>query len=39
VLVPWAATRGQRPYAITDRADATRRIGVIVERLRRGEDR
>lgn len=39
VLAPWAATRGQRPYALTDPADARRRIGAIVERLRRGEDR
>ena len=39
VLAPWAATRGQLPYAVTDRADAQRRIGAIVERLRRGEDR
>jgi hypothetical protein len=39
VLVPWAATRGQRAYAITDRADAKRRIGAIIERVRRGEDR
>jgi glyoxylase-like metal-dependent hydrolase (beta-lactamase superfamily II) len=38
VLAPWAATRGQLPYAITDRADARRRIGAIAERLRRGED-
>ena len=39
VLVPWAATRGQPPYAITHRADAQRRVGAIVERLRRGADR
>jgi hypothetical protein len=39
VLVPWAATHGQRYYAVTDRADAQRRIGAILERLRRGEDR
>lgn len=39
VLAPWAATRGQPYYAVTDRADARRRIGAIVERLRRGEDR
>ena len=39
VLVPWAATRGQRPYAMTDRADAQRRIGAIADRLRRGDDR
>jgi hypothetical protein len=38
VLVPWAATRGQPYYAITDRADAERRINMILERLRRGED-
>jgi hypothetical protein len=39
VLAPWAATRGQRPYCLTDRADAQRRIGAINERLRRGGDR
>ena len=39
VLVPWAATAGQPPYAVTDRADARGRIDAIVERLRRGEDR
>jgi len=39
VLVPWAATRGQPYYAVTERADAQRRIGAILERLRRGEDR
>lgn len=38
VLVPWAATRGQPYYAITDRADAERRINTILERLRRGEN-
>lgn len=39
VLVPWAATRGRPYYAITDRADARRRIDAILERLRSGEDR
>ena len=39
VLVPWAATRGQSPYAITDGADVRRRIGAIAERLRRGGER
>ncbi|HEV2060988.1 MAG TPA: MBL fold metallo-hydrolase [Solirubrobacteraceae bacterium] len=38
VLAPWAATRGQLPYAITGRADARRRIGAIVARLRSGGD-
>lgn len=37
VLVPWAATAGQRYYAVTDRADTERRIDAIVERVRRGE--
>lgn len=37
VLVPWAAARGGPPLARTDRADAQRRLGAIVERLRRGE--
>ncbi|CAA9474855.1 MAG: hypothetical protein AVDCRST_MAG67-463 [uncultured Solirubrobacteraceae bacterium] len=38
VLVPWAATRGQPFYAVTDRSDLQRRIGAIIERVRRGED-
>jgi len=38
VLVPWAATRGQRPYTVTDPADARSRIAAIAERLRSGED-
>jgi glyoxylase-like metal-dependent hydrolase (beta-lactamase superfamily II) len=36
VLVPWAASDG--PYAITDEADARRRIGAILDRVRRGDD-
>jgi glyoxylase-like metal-dependent hydrolase (beta-lactamase superfamily II) len=39
VLVPWAATRGRQPYAETDSADAQRRIGAILERVRAGGDR
>ena len=39
VLVPWAATRGQPAYAITEPAEAKRRIGAILERVRRGENR
>jgi Metallo-beta-lactamase superfamily len=38
VLVPWAATRDQPYYALTERADAKRRIGAILERVRHGED-
>jgi glyoxylase-like metal-dependent hydrolase (beta-lactamase superfamily II) len=38
LLVPWAATAGQPCYAMTDKADARRRIDAILERLRRGED-
>jgi Family of unknown function (DUF5519)/Metallo-beta-lactamase superfamily len=38
VLVPWAATRGQAYHAATDKADGQRRIDVILERLRRGDD-
>jgi glyoxylase-like metal-dependent hydrolase (beta-lactamase superfamily II) len=38
VLVPWAASRGQPFHAMTDRKDARRRIGAILDRLRRGED-
>jgi glyoxylase-like metal-dependent hydrolase (beta-lactamase superfamily II) len=37
VLVPWAATRGQEPYAVTSMAGARRRIDAIIERVRRGE--
>ena len=36
VLVPWAATRGQPFVTRTDRADASRRIGAILKRLRGG---
>ena len=38
VLVPWAATAGQPCLAMTDGADAGRRIDAILERLRRGDD-
>jgi glyoxylase-like metal-dependent hydrolase (beta-lactamase superfamily II) len=38
VLVPWAASVGQPFHAVTDRADAGRRIDAILERLRHGED-
>jgi glyoxylase-like metal-dependent hydrolase (beta-lactamase superfamily II) len=38
VLVPWLATGGQPFHAHTDKADARRRIGAILERLRRGDD-
>jgi len=38
VLAPWAATRDQPPLAMTDRADARRRIDAILDRLRGGED-
>jgi glyoxylase-like metal-dependent hydrolase (beta-lactamase superfamily II) len=39
VLVPWAATAGAPYYAVTDKADALRRIDAILERVRRGESR
>jgi glyoxylase-like metal-dependent hydrolase (beta-lactamase superfamily II) len=39
VLVPWAASSGEPFYAVTSRADARRRIGAVIERLRRGESR
>jgi glyoxylase-like metal-dependent hydrolase (beta-lactamase superfamily II) len=39
VLVPWAATGGQPYYAMTDTADARRRIDAILERVRSGEVR
>jgi hypothetical protein len=38
VLVPWAATSGGPAHAVTDEADARRRIDAILERVRRGED-
>ena len=38
VLVPWAATADQAFHAVTDKADARRRIDAILERLRRGDD-
>lgn len=37
VLVPWIAPRGAPFHAITDRADARRRIDAILDRVRRGE--
>jgi glyoxylase-like metal-dependent hydrolase (beta-lactamase superfamily II) len=37
LLVPWAATAGRPPYAVTDVIDARRRLGAIADRLRRGE--
>ncbi|HEU0025155.1 MAG TPA: MBL fold metallo-hydrolase, partial [Thermoleophilaceae bacterium] len=39
VLVPWAATGGQAPYAFTDPKDARGRIDAILERVRAGENR
>lgn len=38
VLVPWAATGGQPCIDATDRAAATRRIDLVLERVRAGED-
>src|SRR3954468_6873898 len=38
VLVPWAATRGDDPYTVVSNAEARRRIGGILTRLRAGED-
>jgi glyoxylase-like metal-dependent hydrolase (beta-lactamase superfamily II) len=38
VLVPWAATRGDPYVAPTDRVDARRRIGGIIERVRDGKN-
>jgi glyoxylase-like metal-dependent hydrolase (beta-lactamase superfamily II) len=39
VLVPWGATGGRPYHAMTDGADARRRVDAILERVRRGEDR
>ena len=38
VLVPWAASAGQPCHALTDKADARRRIDAILERVRHGDD-
>jgi glyoxylase-like metal-dependent hydrolase (beta-lactamase superfamily II) len=38
VLVPWVATSGQPYHAMTDKSDAQRRIDMILERVRRGEN-
>jgi glyoxylase-like metal-dependent hydrolase (beta-lactamase superfamily II) len=38
VLVPWAATAGQPCHAVTDKADAGRRIDAILARVRGGDD-
>lgn len=38
VLVPWIATAGQPYYAMTNKPDAQRRINMILERVKRGED-
>lgn len=38
MLVPWAATAGQPFHAVTDKADARRRIDAILVRIRRGDD-
>lgn len=38
VLIPWAATPGQPFHAMTDKADAGRRIDAILDRLRSGQD-
>ena len=39
VLVPWAATAGEPFAAFTDRDDAHRRVGAILERVRAGDSR
>jgi glyoxylase-like metal-dependent hydrolase (beta-lactamase superfamily II) len=38
LIVPSVASAGQAYYAFTDKGDARRRIGAILERLRRGEN-
>ena len=38
VLVPWAATAGRPYHAVTSEAQARRRIGRILERVRNGGD-
>jgi glyoxylase-like metal-dependent hydrolase (beta-lactamase superfamily II) len=39
VLVPWAATAGDAYYTVVGNGEARRRVGVIIDRIRRGEDR
>jgi hypothetical protein len=38
LIVPSVASAGQPYYAFTDKTDAHRRIGALLERLRRGEN-
>jgi glyoxylase-like metal-dependent hydrolase (beta-lactamase superfamily II) len=38
VLLPWTAGRGGPWHAMTDKADARRRLDAIIDRLRRGDD-
>jgi hypothetical protein len=38
VLLPWTAGRGGPWHAMTDKADAGRRIDAIIDRLRGGDD-
>ena len=39
VLVPWGYTAGDPWFAATDRADSRRRIGAIIDRVRKGGTR
>jgi glyoxylase-like metal-dependent hydrolase (beta-lactamase superfamily II) len=39
LLIPWNSTAGQAYHAVTDRADARRRIGAILERVTNGHNR
>ena len=38
VLLPWTAGRGGPWHAMTDKADARRRLDAIIDRLGRGDD-
>jgi glyoxylase-like metal-dependent hydrolase (beta-lactamase superfamily II) len=38
VLVPWAAGAAEPYYAVASAADRRRRVGAIIDRLRRGEN-
>ena len=38
VLVPWAATAGEPPYAHTGPADIRRRLDAVIRRVRWGDD-
>ena len=36
VLVPWAASTGQEPYAVLEEGEAAERIAAVIDRVRAG---